>query len=176
MILGPRGPRILKFWGPGGPKIGGPHFHMTPGFSTSAKPIASKPKDSGLCNQTLSLACLVGGVWARDYALSDPYVCPLDVAHVMNAPRPAVLPRFRRISASLYSCLEASLIGLSELLRGSVNNFLLHCKYETLGGDCGWCTGTRQHYPAVERILRRRASVSKNSVGIALFYHTLRTV
>ena len=31
-ILGPRGPRILKSWGPGGPKIGGPYFHMTPGF------------------------------------------------------------------------------------------------------------------------------------------------
>ena len=36
----------------------------------------------------------------------------------------------------------------------SVKYFLLYRNYKTLGtGDCGWCTGTRQYYPAVERIL-----------------------
>ena len=28
-IWGARDPRILKFWGPWGPKMGGPYFHMT---------------------------------------------------------------------------------------------------------------------------------------------------
>ena len=35
---------------------------------------------------------------------------------------------------------------------GIVNNCPLYRKYKTLGaGDCGWCTGIRQYYPAVER-------------------------
>jgi len=33
------------------------------------------------------------------------------------------------------------------------NHFLLFHKFKTLGsGDCSWCSGTRQYYPAVERI------------------------
>ena len=32
--LGSRDPRILKFWGPRGPKMGGPYFHMTPASYT----------------------------------------------------------------------------------------------------------------------------------------------
>ena len=35
--MGPRGPGILKFWGPGCPKMGGPYFHMTPGNEASAR-------------------------------------------------------------------------------------------------------------------------------------------
>jgi len=38
------------------------------------------------------------------------------------------------------------------IIVGSVNNCPLYRKYKTLGaGDCGWCTGIRQYYPAVER-------------------------
>ena len=64
------------------------------------------------------------------------------------------------------------------IIVGSVNNCLLYRKYKTLGaGDCGWCTGIRQYYPAVERFptsfVDRRASVPKIlyiSVGIAPLY------
>jgi len=39
------------------------------------------------------------------------------------------------------------------IIVGSVNYFLLYCKYKMLGAsDCGWCMGIRQNYPAVERI------------------------
>ena len=30
MIIGTRVPIFIGIWGPGVPKVGGPHFHMTP--------------------------------------------------------------------------------------------------------------------------------------------------